>query len=132
MSRATLLDDLANSADMVFMHSNHIINTVQASKPTELQPANEIKAMKEMMADLQKQRDEGHSMAEAKENNAQSPATPTNLPCRCRNDNLDIYWYNQMYDDQAKKMQTPLQIYIDPVKLGNRRVTATNSSGDEH
>ena len=55
MSRATTLDDLADSAGLVFMHSNHNINTVKAPKPTEPQPVNEIKAMKEMMADLQKQ-----------------------------------------------------------------------------
>ena len=29
-------------------------------------------------------------------------------------------------------MQTPLQIYVDPGKLGNQRVTTMNSSGDEH
>ena len=58
MSRATPLDDLADSTDMVFMHSNHNSNTVQAPKLTESQPANEIKAMKEMMADLQKQLEE--------------------------------------------------------------------------
>ena len=61
MSWATPLDKLADFTDLVFMHSNHNINTIQAPKLTESQLNDEIKAMKAMMADLQnQQRHEGH------------------------------------------------------------------------
>ena len=80
MSRATPRDDLADSTDLVFTHSSHNINTVQAPTPTESQPTNEIKAMKEMMVDLQKQLNEMKvtKRQRSKGQGAQSPATPTN------------------------------------------------------
>ena len=55
MSQAAPLDNLADSADLVFMHFSHNINMVQVPTSMESQPTNEIKAMKEMIVDLQKQ-----------------------------------------------------------------------------
>ena len=54
MSRSTPLDDLADSADLVFERSSNM-NTVQAPTSSESQTTKELRAMKEMMADLQKQ-----------------------------------------------------------------------------
>ena len=89
---------------MVFIHSGHNLNTVQASKPTESQPAHEVIAMKEMMADLLRQ------IKEIKVTLQQKPRRKTpsrqwcpQTPSRCRKDNLDICWYHQTYGDQAKK-----------------------------
>ena len=103
MSRSTPLDDLADSADLVFERSSNM-NTVQAPTSTESQTTKELQAMKEMMADLQKQlqemtvtrrqrpRDRTHS-------HQRRPRTPSNH----RIDDSDICWYHQTFGDQAKK-----------------------------
>ena len=131
MSRSTALDDLADSADLVFERS-HKITSVQASISTESQTAKELRAMKEMMANLQKQlhemkvirrprsRDRMHSRHRC-------PRTPSNH----RTNDPDICWYHQTFGDRTKKMQATLQIHVGLGKLGNRRVTTTNPSSNE-
>ena len=130
MSWATPLGDLADYADLVFMHSNHDINTVQVSKPTESQPINEIKAMKEMMMDLQRQLKE--MRVTKRQGRTPSYQRRPRIPSRCRNDDADVCWYHQRYGEQAKKCRPHCKFTSALEKLGNRRVTTTNSSGDEH
>ena len=127
MSRSTALDDLADSADLVFERSNNI-TSVQA--PTsESQTTKELRAMKKMMADLQKQlremkvtrrqrpRDRTHSRH-------RRPRTPSYQRRRHLLVSSDIW-------RPSKEMQAALQIHGGPGKLGNRRVTTTNPSGIE-
>ena len=102
MSRSTALNDLADSADLVFERSNNI--TSVQTPTSESQTTKELRAMKEMMADLQKQlhemkvtrrqrpRDRTHSRH-------RRPRTPSNH----RTNDADICWYHQTFGDQAKK-----------------------------
>ena len=107
MSRSTALDDLTDSADLVFERSNNI-TSVQISISTESQTAKELRAMKEMMANLQKQL---HEMKVTRRPRSRDrmhtrhrrPRTPSNQ----RTNDPEICWYHQTFGDRAKKKCKP-------------------------